>query len=68
VLQTAFLSPPVGAALFYVRALAPPSVSLGEIYRGTIPFMVMQVLAVGFVFYWPALATWLPKLVYAPVK
>jgi tripartite ATP-independent transporter DctM subunit len=68
VLQTAFLSPPVGAALFYVKALSPPSVTLGQIYRGTIPFMVMQLVAVGFVFVWPALATWLPKLVYAPFK
>jgi tripartite ATP-independent transporter DctM subunit len=68
VLQTAFLSPPVGAALFYVKALSPPGVTLGQIYRGTIPFIAMQLVGAFMVFLWPWLATWLPKLVYAPVK
>jgi len=66
VLQTAFLSPPVGAALFYIKALAPPSVSLLQIYRGTIPFMALQLAGAVIVFTWPWLATWLPKLAYAP--
>jgi tripartite ATP-independent transporter DctM subunit len=67
-LQSAFLSPPVGAAIFYVKAMSPPQDTLGQIYRGTIPFMSLQVEAVAVVFMWPAIATWLPKLVYAPVK
>jgi tripartite ATP-independent transporter DctM subunit len=68
VLQTAFISPPVGAALFYVKALAPPGVSLAQIYRGTIPFMALQLAGAAIVFSWPWLATWLPKLAYAPAR
>ncbi len=68
VLQTAFISPPVGAALFYVKALAPPGVTLVQIYRGTIPFMALQLVGAAIVFAWPWLATWLPKLAYAPAK
>jgi tripartite ATP-independent transporter DctM subunit len=68
VLQTAFLSPPVGAALFYVKALSPPSVTLRHIYRGTLPFMALQVIGATVVFLWPWFATWLPQFVYAPVK
>jgi tripartite ATP-independent transporter DctM subunit len=68
VLQTAFISPPVGAALFYVKALSPPSVTLGQIYRGTIPFMAVQLVGAVIVFALPWLATWLPKLAYAPAR
>jgi tripartite ATP-independent transporter DctM subunit len=68
VLQTAFLSPPVGAALFYVKALAPPSVTLAQIYRGTIPFMALQLGGAAIVFAWPWLTTWLPKVAYAPTN
>jgi tripartite ATP-independent transporter DctM subunit len=68
VLQTAFISPPVGAALFYVKALAPPSVTLRQIYRGTIPFMALQLAGAAIVFAWPWLVTWLPAVAYAPAK
>ena len=46
-LQTAFLTPPVGFALFYMRGVAPPSITTGDIYRGIIPFVVLQVAAIG---------------------
>ncbi len=62
-LQTSFLTPPFGWALFYLRGVAPVGVTTGDIYRGVIPFVIMQVLAVAVVFLVPALATWLPKYI-----
>jgi len=62
-LQTSFLTPPFGWALFYLRGVAPVGVTTGDIYRGVIPFVTMQVLAVAVVFFVPALATWLPKYI-----
>jgi tripartite ATP-independent transporter DctM subunit len=59
-LQTSFLTPPFGFALFYLRGVAPASVSTGEIYRGVIPFVAIQIVALAIVAAWPALATWLP--------
>lgn len=63
-LQTSFLTPPFGFALFYLRGIAPPSVSTLQIYRGVIPFIGIQLLALALIALWPALATWLPKLIY----
>ena len=63
-LQTSFLTPPFGFSLFYLRGVAPPEVSTGDIYRGIIPFVFIQVAVIGLVWYWPALATWLPKAIY----
>jgi tripartite ATP-independent transporter DctM subunit len=63
-LQTAFLTPPVGFALFYMRAVAPASITTGAIYRGIIPFVCLQVAAIGVLWLAPELATWLPKLVF----
>jgi tripartite ATP-independent transporter DctM subunit len=62
-LQTSFLTPPFGWALFYLRGVTPPEVTTGDIYRGVVPFVIMQVLAVGIVFLLPGLATWLPKAI-----
>ncbi len=62
-LQTSFLTPPFGWALFYLRGVAPVGVTTGDIYRGVVPFVIMQVLAVAVVFLVPALATWLPKYI-----
>jgi tripartite ATP-independent transporter DctM subunit len=62
-LQTSFLTPPFGWALFFLRGVAPPEVATGAIYRGVVPFVAMQVLAVLIVFLAPGLATWLPKAI-----
>jgi len=62
-LQTSFLTPPFGWALFFLRGVAPPEVTTGDIYRGIIPFVGMQVLALVLVFSFPGLATWLPKAI-----
>ncbi len=63
-LQTSYLTPPFGFSLFYLRGVAPPSVTTGDIYRGIVPFVAIQVLCLALVWYFPALATWLPKLLY----
>jgi tripartite ATP-independent transporter DctM subunit len=64
-LQTSFLTPPFGFALFYLRGVSPPSVTTADIYRGAIPFVVLQLLMLFVLTMWPALATWLPKAIYA---
>ncbi len=63
-LQTSFLTPPFGFALFYLRGVAPPEVSTGQIYRGAIPFIFIQLLALGLLAAFPQLATWLPSVLY----
>ncbi len=63
-LQTSFLTPPFGFALFYLRGVAPETVRTGDIYRGVMPFIVIQILVMAIIAWWPALATWLPKQVY----
>jgi len=59
-LQTSFLTPPFGFALFYLRGVAPSSVSTGAIYRGVIPFILLQLVLLVALWFWPQLATWLP--------
>ncbi|HBB85188.1 MAG TPA: tripartite transporter [Sulfitobacter sp.] len=61
-LQTSFLTPPFGFALFYLRAVAPKEVTTGDIYRGIIPFVVIQIIILAVVLWWSDLATWLPAL------
>ncbi|BBB27932.1 TRAP transporter large permease [Amphritea japonica] len=63
-LQTSFLTPPFGFALFYLRGVAPESISTMQIYRGVIPFILIQLVALLAIAQWPGLATWLPNLVY----
>ena len=62
-LQTSFLTPPFGFALFYLRGVAPPEVKTIDIYRGVIPFIILQLLMLALVIAWPELATWLPEYV-----
>lgn len=59
-LQTSFLTPPMGLALFYVRGAAPPSVSMRQIYAGVVPFVALQLACVALVMRFPAIALWLP--------
>jgi len=63
-LQTAFLSPPVAMAAFYLKGVAPPHVTLNQIFLGMIPFMAIQVLAIFLLYIFPQIGLWLPSLVY----
>jgi TRAP-type mannitol/chloroaromatic compound transport system permease large subunit len=63
-LQTSFLTPPFGFALFYLRGVAPPQVTTMHIYRGVIPFILLQLLMLVILWIFPAMATWLPKALW----
>jgi tripartite ATP-independent transporter DctM subunit len=63
-LQTSFLTPPFGFALFYLRGVAPPQVKTTHIYLGVVPFVAIQVLALVLLWFWPEVATWLPSVLY----
>ena len=63
-LQTSFLTPPFGFALFYLRGVAPASVKTTQIYRGVLPFILIQLAMLIILAIWPELATWLPGMVY----
>jgi tripartite ATP-independent transporter DctM subunit len=63
-LQTSFLTPPFGFALFYLRGVAPASVTTTAMYRGVVPFIGLQLLLLGMLVVWPRLATWLPTVLY----
>lgn len=65
-LQTSFLTPPFGFALFYLRGVAPPEVTTGQIYRGVIPFIGIQLATLLILAAFPGLVTWLPDLLYGP--
>ena len=65
-LQTSFLTPPFGFSLFYLKAVTPPEISTGDIYRGIIPFVLFQLIGLALVVLFPQLATWLPDIVYGP--
>ncbi|MCH7865457.1 MAG: TRAP transporter large permease subunit [Proteobacteria bacterium] len=63
VLQTSFLTPPVGWALFFLKGVAPPEVSSKDIYIGVMPFVALQLVGLVLLFLYPSLATWLPKAI-----
>jgi len=63
-LQTSFLTPPVGFALFYLKGVAPPSITLPHLYRGIVPFVGLQLLGLVAIFLWPSLVTWLPGVAF----
>ena len=63
-LQTSFLTPPFGFALFYLRGVAPKEIPTSAIYRGVFPFIAIQVFAMFLLVFWPELATWLPNIIY----
>ena len=65
-LQTSFLTPPVGFAIFYLKGVCPPGIKLTDIYKGVVPFIILQLIALTLVFIFPDLVTWLPAKVYAP--
>ena len=63
-LQTSFLTPPFGFALFYLRGVAPAEIKTTQIYLGVMPFIAIQVIAMAMIAYWPEIATWLPSQIY----
>lgn len=63
-LQTSFMTPPFGFSLFYLKAVTPPEINTGHIYRGIIPFVVFQLIGLLIVVFFPILVTWLPKVVF----
>jgi TRAP-type mannitol/chloroaromatic compound transport system permease large subunit len=63
-LQTAFLSPPVAMAAFYLKGVAPPHITLNQIFAGMIPFMLIQVVALVLLYVFPAIGLWLPQVLY----
>lgn len=63
-LQTAFLSPPVAMAAFYLKGVSPPHVTLNQIFAGMLPFMAIQVLAMAMLYLWPQIGLWLPQVLY----
>ncbi|MGH1487032.1 MAG: TRAP transporter large permease [Cellvibrionaceae bacterium] len=63
-LQTSFVTPPVGFALFFLKGVCPPEVSLRDIYKGVIPFVLLQLTALTFLLVFPELVTWLPAYVF----
>jgi TRAP-type mannitol/chloroaromatic compound transport system permease large subunit len=63
-LQTSFLTPPVGMAIFYLKGVAPEGIDIRTIYRGVIPFILLQLLGLALIFIWDPLVTWLPAQAY----
>ena len=63
-LQTSFMTPPFGFSLFYLKAVTPPEIGTGHIYRGIIPFVLFQLIGLFIVVLFPILVTWLPKVVF----
>jgi TRAP-type mannitol/chloroaromatic compound transport system permease large subunit len=63
-LQTAFLSPPVAMAAFYLKGVSPPHVTLNSIFAGMLPFMGIQVVALALLYVFPDIGLWLPRVLY----
>jgi tripartite ATP-independent transporter DctM subunit len=63
-LQTSFMTPPFGFSLFYLKAVTPPSITTGHIYRGILPFVIAQLIGLIIVISFPVLVTWLPQVVF----
>nr|VFK24701.1 MAG: TRAP transporter, DctM subunit [Candidatus Kentron sp. LFY] len=63
-LQTSFLTPPVGFAIFYLKGVCPPAIRLTHIYRGVFPFITLQLIGLAIVFLFPQLVVWLPAMAY----
>ena len=63
-LQTSFLTPPVGFALFYIKGVCPPEISVKDIYKGVTPFIILQLVGLLIIMLWPPIVTWLPSVAY----
>jgi tripartite ATP-independent transporter DctM subunit len=63
-LQTSFLTPPMGFALFYLKGVCPPEIRFADMCKGIVPFVILQIITIIIVLFWPSLTTWLPSVVY----
>lgn len=61
-IQTSYLTPPMAPAIFYLRAVAPPDITIRHMYRGVVPFIALQTLTLVITIVWPQLVTWLPSV------
>ncbi len=62
-LQTSFLTPPFGFAIFYLKGVAPEGVTTSHLYRGIVPYVIIQIIALSILLYWPEIVLWLPKVI-----
>jgi TRAP-type mannitol/chloroaromatic compound transport system permease large subunit len=63
-IQTSYLTPPMAPAIFYLRGISPPEITLMHMYRGVIPFILLHIVVLGFVLALPQLALWLPTILF----
>jgi TRAP-type mannitol/chloroaromatic compound transport system permease large subunit len=63
-LQTSFLTPPFGFSLFYLKGVSPPGITTGHIYRGIVPFVILQLIGLLICIFYPPLTTWLPRVIF----
>jgi TRAP-type mannitol/chloroaromatic compound transport system permease large subunit len=66
VIQTSYLSPPMAPAIFYFRAISPPEITTGHMYRGVLPFIGLQIVTLAIVLTFPGVVLWLPKMLLTP--
>ena len=64
-MQTAYLTPPFGYNLFYMRSVAPPDITIYDLYKAVIPFIILQIIGLGLVVAFPQIALWLPQLIFS---
>jgi tripartite ATP-independent transporter DctM subunit len=64
VIQTSYLTPPMAPAIFYLRGISPPEIKLSDMYRGVIPFIMLEIVVLAMVWYFPGIALWLPGQVF----
>ena len=65
-MQTAYITPPFGYNLFYMRAVAPPDITINDLYKAAIPFIVLQIIGLALIVIFPSIALWLPRLLFGP--
>jgi TRAP-type mannitol/chloroaromatic compound transport system permease large subunit len=64
VIQTSYLTPPMAPAIFYLRGISPPELRLSHMYKGVVPFIALEIVVLALVAMFPALALWLPEVVF----
>ena len=65
VIQTSYLTPPMAPAIFYLRGISPPEITLKDMYKGVIPFIALEIVALALVMIFPGIALWLPEQVFS---